>query len=105
MKCILVASKGNEESEKYFYENILKLAKEFLCTDSLEQARLMVIGNSGYLPVDEVGHLPNVMDGIRRIPLYKKDKPIEKNYFACWHKERTNYYVEEFAKLLKDLLN
>lgn len=105
MSCILVTSKGKEESEKYFYENTLGLSHRFLYADSLEQARLMVISNRGYLPIDEIGHLPEPMMGIKRIPLYRKKKPIQRNYFACWSKERTNYYIEEFAELLRKLLN
>ena len=27
------------------------------------------------------------------------------HYFACWSKENTNYYIEEFVKMYKDLLN
>lgn len=103
--CILVTSKGEEESERVFYENTLKLSQRFLYTDSLDQARLMVIGNRGYLPIDEIGHLPEPLPGIKRIPLCRKNKPIQRNYFACWSKDKTNYYIEEFAELLRQLLN
>lgn len=101
MSCILVVSKGYEESEKNFYEKDLGLSHQFLYVDSLEQARLMVAGNRGYLPIDVIGHMATPIYGIKRIPLYKNGKPIQRNYFACWSKKNTNYYIEEFAQMLR----
>ena len=73
--------------------------------DSLEQARLMVASQRGYLPIDQIGHLQKTMEGIERITLHYKGEPIQRNYFACWSKENTNYYIEEFVKMYKELLN
>ena len=103
--CILVVSKGKEESEREFYEKTLGISHRFLYADSLEQARLMVLSHRGYLPVDQIGQLDDVEIGIKRIPLYRDDKPIRRNYFACWSKKKTNYYIEEFAQLLRTLFN
>ena len=103
MSCILVVSKGYEDSEKNFYEKDLGLSHRFLCVDSLEQARLMVAGNRGYLPIDVIGHMATPIPGIKRIPLYKDNKPIQRNYFACWSQKNTNYYIEEFAQILREI--
>lgn len=105
LSCILVSSKENADSEKDFYQNTLRLSKKFLFVDNLEQARMMVLGNRGFLPIDAIGQLPEPMNGICRIPLYQKDKRMQRNYFACWEKENTNYYIEEFADILRKLLN
>ena len=105
MSCILVVSKDKEDSEREFYEKSLNLSRRFLYADSLEQARLMVASQRGYLPIDQIGHLPKAMEGIERITLHYKGKPIQRNYFACWSKENTNYYIEEFVKMYKELLN
>ena len=105
MSCILVVSKDKEDSEREFYEKSLNLSRRFLYANSLEQARLMVASQRGYLPIDQIGHLPKTMEGIERITLHYKGKPIQRNYFACWSKENTNYYIEEFVKMYKDLLN
>lgn len=45
------------------------------------------------------------MEGIERITLHYKGKTIQRNYFACWSKENTNYYIEEFVKMYKGLLD
>lgn len=103
MSCILVVSRGKEESEKNFYEKDLGISNKFIYAYSLEEARLMVAGNRGFLPIDLIGHINDSMAGTKRIPLYRDDKPIQRNYFACWNKNNTNYYIEEFTKLLKEL--
>lgn len=105
MSCILVVSKGFEASEREFYEKTLGISHRFLYADSLEQARLMVLSHRGYLVIDQIGQLPEVLPGIQRIPLKRNGKSIQRNYFACWHKDNTNYYIEEFADLLRKLLN
>ena len=101
LSCILVVSKGYGDSEKSFYEKDLAISHQFLYVDSLEQARLMVAGNRGYLPIDVLGEMMTPIQGIKRVPLYKNGKPIQRNYFACWHKQHTNYYIEEFAQMLR----
>lgn len=103
LSCIIVVSKGYEESEKNFYENDLMLSRQFLYADSLEQARLMVTGNRGFLPIDVIGKVDNPIQGIKRVPMQRNGKPVRRNYFACWNKENTNYYIEEFVELLRNL--
>ena len=105
MSCILVVSKDREDSEREFYEKSLNLSHRFLYADSLEQAHLMVASQRGYLPIDQIGHLDKPVSGIKRIELSYKGNPIQRNYFACWPKDKTNYYIEEFVKMYKEALN
>lgn len=105
LSCILVTSKENAKTEKDFYQNTLKIANKFIFVDNLEQARMMVLGQRGFLPIDAIGKLPEAMAGIKRLPLYQKDKRMQRNYFVCWQKDKTNYYIEEFARIIKKLLN
>lgn len=102
--CILVASKEQRQSETDFYANTLKVSDRFLYADSLSQARMMVISGRGFIIVDEIGRLPEPKPGIKRIPLYNNMEPVTRNYFFCWTKEKSNYYVEEFAQLFKKIL-
>lgn len=105
MSCILVVSKGKEDSEREFYEKSLGISHRFLYAESLDQARLMVLSNRGFLPIDQIGQLPETISGIKRIPLKRNGQSLQRNYFACWHKERANYYIEEFAQMFRNLLN
>ena len=58
LSCIIVSSKEQRETEAEYYRNILGFANDFLYAETQEEARLMVIGNRGFLPVEAVGKLP-----------------------------------------------
>lgn len=102
--CILVSSKEQRFNEQEFYQNTLDFGDNFIFAENLEEARLMVAGNQGFLPIEEIGTLPNVGMSISRIGLYKKGRQLQRNYCAFWRKEKTNYYIEEFAEMLHRLL-
>ncbi|MHC5248195.1 LysR family transcriptional regulator [Enterococcus sp. LJL90] len=101
--CILIASKDQQAFEEDFYRNTLGFNGTFLFAESLEEARMMVIGNRGFLPVEAAGTLPSPAISVNRLPLVKNGKALVRNYCAFWKKERTNYYMEEFASLLHKL--
>ncbi len=103
--CILITSKEQRNTEQEYYQNTLGFGGNFLFAENLEEGRLMVIGNRGFLPVESVGTLPPPNAGIARIPLYKGEKPIRRNYCAFWRVENANYYIEEFADLLRKLIH
>ena len=99
--CILVASKEQRETEGAYYREIYGVTSEFLFADNLEEARLMVVGGQGYLPI-EGGSAPAVYaETIIRLPLCRNRKPIRRNYCAFWKADNSGFYVEEFAKILK----
>lgn len=99
--CILVASEQERETEKEYYHDVVGFRGEFLYADNLEEARLMVIGRKGFLPMEGTGKATLVGNSIVRVPLIRGGDPILRNYCAFWKKDNSGYYVEEFAKLLK----
>ena len=101
MSCIIVSSKEQRETEAEYYRNILGFANDFLYAETQEEARLMVIGNRGFLPVEAVGKLPEVSGAIKRVPLYRKNRRVTRKYCIFWPEERTGYYIEEFARMLR----
>ena len=105
LPCILISSKEQRNTEQEYYQNTLGFGGNFLFAENLEEGRLMVIGNRGFLPVEGVGTLPTPNAGITRIPLYKGEKPIKRNYCGFWRVENANYYIEEFASLLRKLIH
>ena len=105
MSCIIVSSKEQRETEAEYYRNILGFANDFLYAETQEEARLMVIGGRGFLPVEAIGKLPEVSGTIRRIPLYRKNRRVTRKYCAFWLEERTGYYIEEFAEMLRKRLS
>jgi len=102
--CILISPKEQQNTEQEFYQNIIGLGGNFLFASNPEEARLMVVGNRGFLPVDGVGTLAPPGTSIIRLPLYRDEHRVRRNYCAFWRKERSNYYIEEFAEILRGLL-
>lgn len=100
--CILVASAAQRETEQEYYQMIVGLQGEFLYAENMEEARLMVIGRKGFLPVEGASALPTMERAVVRIPLVRGEEPIMRNYCAFWKKNNSGCYVEEFAKLLKE---
>ena len=96
--CILVTSEAQRETERAYYHDVVGFPGEFLYAENLEEARLMVIGRRGFLPVDGTGQ---AQASIVRIPLARGGEPILRNYCAFWKKDSSGYYVEDFSALLK----
>ena len=99
--CILVASKEQQSIEKEFYQTIIGIQGEILYAANLEEARMMVISGQGYLPVEGSSQTMAFGASIRRVPLYRGEEQIARNYCLFWKKENSGYYVEEFADILK----
>ncbi len=99
--CILVASESQRETEQEYYCNVVGFHGAFLYAENLEEARLLVIGRKGFLPVEGTGQAAPAGTSIVRIPLMRGEAPIARRYCAFWKKDTANRYVEEFAELLK----
>lgn len=102
--CILVAAKDQQEIEQEFYENIIGLKCHYMFAEDIEEARLLVAINRGFMPVEHTIKHQNINDNIRVISLYRNQKQLQRNYCAFWKKEKTNYYIEEFADILRKKL-
>ena len=99
--CILVASETQRETEQEYYHDVVGFHGGFLYAGNLEEARLMVIGRKGFLPVEGTGRAAPAGTSMVRIPLVRGGEPILRNYCAFWKKGNSGCYVEEFAGLLK----
>ena len=98
--CILTTTKGRENTERDFYENTLGIGKQFLFTESLDEARLMAMSGRGYLLVESVKR--QTASPLVRLEVRRQDnRPIVRTYCAFWQKAKTSYYIEEFADILR----
>lgn len=99
--CILIASSEQQENERTYYQEIVGIKGDFLFAENLEEARLLVIGGKGFMPIEGGENEPGFAAALRRILLTRKGKPIKRNYCAFWKTDNSGYYVEEFADILK----
>ena len=99
--CILVSSKEQRETEREYYSGVVGFQNDFLYAENLEEARLMVIGGQGFMPVEGVRQKESSVPSISRIPLFREDSQMKRNYCAFWKKNNSGYYIEEFADMLK----
>ena len=104
MTCILISSREQQNTEENYFKNTLGFGGKFLFAENLEEGRLMVTGNRGFLPVESVGTLPSAGPAIRRLSIVQNAEPLRRNYCMFWLKERSNYYIEEFAGILRKLI-
>lgn len=100
--CILVSPRDQREHEETYYRDTLGFKGNFLFAENMSEAHFMVISNRGFQPLEKVGALVPAEAGTQRIPLFCNKKQMYRNYCIFWPKERSNYYIEEFARLLKE---
>lgn len=99
--CILVVSKEQKMTEREYYQRTLGFQGGFLYAENLEEARLLMIGGQGFIPVEGAKQGGRFGASISRIPLFCGEEQMTRTYCAFWKKENSGYYVEKFAKLLK----
>lgn len=102
--CILISSREQQNIEEDYYKNTLGFGGRFLFAENMEEGRLMVAGNRGFLPVERVGTLPPCGTGVKRLPVMERGQQLKRNYCLFWVKENASYYIEEFAEILRKLL-
>jgi DNA-binding transcriptional LysR family regulator len=102
MPCILVASVGQRENEQKYYHDIVGIQGEFIFAENLEEARMLVVGGKGFMPLEGLASSTQFGITLRRIPLLRGGKPIRRNYCAFWKADNSGYYIEDFAEILKN---
>lgn len=100
--CILVASSSQRQTEQVHYREVYGIRSEMLFAEGLEEARLMVVGGQGFLPVDGGQRPEEYADLIVSLPLCRNGEPILVNTCAFWKKQNTNRFIEPFIALLKE---
>lgn len=103
--CILIAAGGQRDVERDYYRGMLNFECDFLFADTLEQARMMVAGNRGFLPLERRERTRRSGTVLRRIPLMDAaGAHLQRDYYAFWPKARTSAFVKEFADILEGLV-
>ena len=99
--CILVASERQEENERTYYRDVVGLRGEMIFARTLQEARVLVTSNRGFLPIEGAESTSWFSSTLKRIPLCRGGVQLTRNYCAFWNKENSGYYIEEFAEMLE----
>ncbi len=99
--CILVASPEQQETERIYYSEVVGIQGDFLFAENLEEARLLVIGGKGFMPIEGGEREPGTAASFGRVLLTRRGNPIKRTYCAFWKADNSGYYIEDFADMLK----
>ena len=103
LPCILISSEIDSEAEETFYKQDIGVTSEMVFAKDKEDARIMVISGKGFLITENNQYKDDSL--ITKIPLYRDNEVIKRNYCVFWKKENSNIYIEEFVKILEKQLN
>ena len=100
--CIIICSNEQRQVESKYYRDTLGFKGNFIYARSLDEAKLLVASNKGFLP--QSGKIQEyTTDGaIVEIPYCDSDGQITTDYYAYWKKNISNPIIEAFAKILKN---
>ena len=99
--CILIASPKQQKTEQEYYSEFFGFRGDFLFADNIDEARLMVVQNNGFMPTDR--EPAPVGNTTVKLPVYRSGKPITRHYCAFWKADNSGFYIEEFAEILKNV--
>lgn len=99
--CILVINPSGQKEEQEYYETIIGLHGEFLFADTIQDARLKIVTEQGYMPVDVIKEQTWFDTTVFRIPLMRNGESVKKTYCAFWKKTNSDAYIRDFADILK----
>ena len=99
--CILVASPGQQDTEQTYYSEVVGIQDDFQFAENLEDARLLVVGGKGFMPIEGGVHEFGAAAALGRVLLTRRGNPIKRTYCAFWKKDNSGYYIEDFADILK----
>lgn len=102
LPCILVVGADQFESEREYYRNILGIKSPFQIAQTFGEAQMLGTAGQGYIVVNSrtAGHLDSKINRVLRLTNNGRD--LTQHYYAYWNKNNSGFYVESFAKILKD---
>ena len=98
--CIIICSNEQKSVESKYYKDILDFKGNFIYANNLDEAKLLVASNKGFLLQNSYNQ-KQIDGGIKEIPYYDSDGHSTTNYYAYWKKSIDNPIISSFAKILK----
>lgn len=98
--CIIICSNEQKNVESKYYKDILGFKGNFIYANNLDEAKLLVASNKGFLLQNSFNQ-KQIDGGIKEIPYYDSDGHSTTDYYAYWKKSIDNPIISSFAKILK----
>ena len=98
--CIIICSIEQKNAESKYYKDILGFRGNFIYANNLDEAKLLVASNKGFL-LQNIFSQKQIDGGIKEIPYYDSEGHSTTNYYAYWKKSIDNPIISSFAKILK----
>lgn len=98
--CIIICSIEQKNAESKYYKDILGFKGNFIYANNLDEAKLLVASNKGFL-LQNIFSQKQIDGGIKEIPYYDSEGHSTTNYYAYWKKSIDNPIISSFAKILK----
>lgn len=103
---ILICKPQYMPGEEEYYRRVLGFTGGFIRTDSLEQARMLVASNQGFLLIDAIGNMNHTPPMIQRVPCYiTRKQHLKRNYCFFSQLNRESEYKTTFVELFKQLIS
>lgn len=99
--CVLVASVEQQNTEQTYYREVVGIQGDFQFAENLEDARLLVAGGKGFMPIEGGAREPGSTAALGRVLLTRRGNPIKRTYCAFWKEDNSGCYIEDFADILK----
>lgn len=100
--CILLTSKDQRDIEAGFYRNDVGVKSEFIFVENIEEARLLVLSNRGYMIVERADENDFFNERVTLLDLKNGSAPIRRTYGVFAKKERKSQLVKDFLYTMMD---
>lgn len=100
--CILLTSKEQQDIEANYYRNDVGVKSEFIFVENIEEARLLVLSNRGFMIVEGSEGSPLYKEKVATLPLCNNNVRINRTYCAFASKERMNALMKEFIQIMEE---
>ncbi|MBS4914250.1 MAG: LysR family transcriptional regulator [Veillonella sp.] len=100
--CILLASKEQRDIEAAFYRNDVGVKSDFIYVENIEEARLLVLSNRGYMIVERPDENAFFNERVMMLTLRNGSEQLRRTYGVFAKKERKSQLVKEFLYTMMD---
>lgn len=100
--CILLTSKEQRDIEAAYYRNDVGVKSDFIFVENIEEARLLVLSNRGYMIVERPGENEFFNQRVMLLELRNGSEPVRRTYGVFAKKERKNQLVKDFLYTMMD---